>query len=253
MRYEARLHGLGYRTMIRATRQCKITYKFLMVACWHSHSCVDCDVAETAGLAMRRKELNKLIYEHAHNNVANYYGLVAETFAFLPEKYKKYKYKLDEQRLDGIDFWPDMEALMMYVGEKIEVDVIWSCANAAISVRFVELFIPRVSPYNRHVLAKAHPRVANLDEIAELRGHADDPDFLLHDNSPVTDIQHINWRAYNKAQSKRFELLETNFKGVLEGLARATERFASDVLKGDTALFAEIIPIRDAKRKALGF
>jgi len=70
---------------------------------------------------------------------------------------------------------------------------------------------------------------ARLYTLAEMRGHADDAAFLLGDTDRV-DGRSINARV---------KVVQANLRGVLDGLAVATERYAADILRGDTAPLAE--------------
>ncbi|HEU5346076.1 MAG TPA: hypothetical protein VFU60_17145 [Ktedonobacterales bacterium] len=185
----------------------------------------------------------KAIYEFSHAHVAEYYALVTRAFAFLPDK--KYKCRLRAQELESIDFYPDTHALVAYVGEHVEVDVRWDFPEARVYVSFLELRVPRVranafSPFDKDA-GKA--RAMHLDEVAHVLGHADDPDFLLGDPNAIggRDI------------TRRFKLLQTNFSGALEGLARATERYGAKILKGDKTLFSEVDAHREELRKARGY
>ncbi len=182
----------------------------------------------------------KLMYEFSLANAPAFYAQVAEAFAFLPATYKC---KLRAQLLDAIDDFRDTQAKVIYVGEKIEVDIVWSCASALIYVNFVELLIPHVSPFSPYALPKEKPRVITLFDLATTRGHGDDPALALGDG-----FQHGG-----RITTKRFKLLQSDMASVIAGLARATERDASDILDGDTSIFPEVMARYDERKRAAGF
>jgi hypothetical protein len=70
-----------------------------------------------------------------------------------------------------------------------------------------------------------------------VHGHADDPDFLLGDS----------YQEGGRITNKRFKLLQSDLAGVLDGLARATERYASDILRSDLSIFPEVQAYCDEK------
>jgi hypothetical protein len=182
----------------------------------------------------------KLMREFSLANVPSFYARVAEAFAFLPATYKC---ELSAQTLDAIDGFRDTQAKVVYVGEKIEVDIVWSFASALISVNFVELLIPYVSPFDSHVRPKERPRVITLFDLAAARGHGDDPALTLGDG----------FQTGGRITNKRFKLLHNDMAGVIAGLARATERDASDILRGDTSIFPEVLARFNERKRAAGF
>jgi hypothetical protein len=78
----------------------------------------------------------------------------------------------------------------------------------------------------------------DLYALARYLGKADDPDFMLGDA----------WNMYESASKKRQAIIESNRHGVIVGLARATERYASHVLTGDYSQFAEVTAYQKAHR-----
>lgn len=183
----------------------------------------------------------KAMQAHALATLPVFYAQVEQTFAFLPATYH---YLLHEQRVESSSFFPDARAQVIYLGDKVEVDIVWGFASAAIFVTLVELQLPGVSPSKRYGWGEVAgaARAIRLESLAAVRGHGDDPDFLLG------DIDRVDGRSTNK----RFKLLENNLSGVVDGLARATERYASDILRGDTSIFSEVMAYHTEKRRALG-
>ena len=50
------------------------------------------------------------------------------------------------------------------------------------------------------------------------------------------DLDQGNGRIINK----RFQLIQAHLTDIIDGLARATERYANDVLRGDVSIFPEV-------------
>jgi hypothetical protein len=48
-------------------------------------------------------------------------------------------------------------------------------------------------------------------------------------------------------------LLQTNFSGIIQGFARATERYAGDILRGDTSIFPSVMRHYTQKQQSLGY
>lgn len=185
---------------------------------------------------------DKFTYDYSLAAMTTFYDLVEQAFAFLPATYDC---RLHSKHLDDIEVHRDTRATVTYVGAKSEVDIKWDIASATISVWFVELQIPRVSPTKRvsHGEGKEGACQIGLDTLAEALGHANDPDFMLG-VEPADNGRIIN---------KRFKLLHTNLAGVIAALARATERYGRDILGGDTSIFPEVMRLYGEKRRAQGF
>jgi hypothetical protein len=117
--------------------------------------------------------------------------------------------------------------------------IVWGWSSAFVGVRFFEVQIPRVSPREHTPFGepRARPRVIHLRDLAAVRGHADDPDFLLGNSDQFG----------GRITNKRFKLLQSDLAGALDGLARATERYASDILRGDLSIPPEVQAYRDEK------
>jgi hypothetical protein len=125
------------------------------------------------------------------------FALVEQAFAFLPTTYGCV---LQAQHVDRIESIRDLRATIIYVGEKIEVDLIWGIAAMTIRAWFVEVLIPRVSPPERAIQeGRQGTRQIGLHTLAELLGHADDPYFVLV-VAPVGDGRDFN-RNYKRLQA----------------------------------------------------
>lgn len=182
------------------------------------------------------------MYEYSRANVPAFYAQVTQAFAFLSTTYR---FRLHAQRLDAVDDFRDTQARVVYLSDKVEIDILWGWASALIRVVFTELQSPSAPLQTSSAVdePKGSARVIRLEDLAAIRGHADDPDFLLGDA-----FQHGG-----RITSKRFKLLQSDMAGVVAGLARATERYASDILRGDTAIFPDAMAYYDKKRHAMGF
>lgn len=131
----------------------------------------------------------------------------------------------------------DALARIQYVSTSIGVEIGWNFAGAMINVAFIELLHPGVFPAS-WTLFEGFPnaaRAVSLYEIAEMLGHSDDSDFLLQD------------RDNSRKWKKHLKLFETRMSDVLAGLARATQTYASDILKGDTTIFPEAMDYYTSK------
>ncbi len=151
-----------------------------------------------------------------------------ETFAFLE---LTYGYHFHGSRLDSADDVRDANARVLYLGPAVEVEIYWYFSTAGLGVAFAQTPAPWTSLQRRVFfgdLKDAMP-AARLYTLAEMRGHADDAAFLLGDTDQV-DGRSINTRV---------KVVQANLRGVLDGLAVATERYAADILRGDTAPLAE--------------
>ncbi len=160
----------------------------------------------------------------AHRNASTFYALVQEAFHFLEEQYG---YRLASTTLDGTKDFRDTVAKVIYVGERVAVRVDWYRADAGIAVGFVALRDPGVLPVRWNFLGTDPnaPPAVTLFTLAEMQGHTQDPDFLLGDPAGTGKPK----------LAARHRLVETNLAGILAGLARATQRYAADILAGDTS------------------
>jgi hypothetical protein len=79
-------------------------------------------------------------------------------------------------------------------------------------------------------------RFISIYDLAEVLGVQNEPDFLLKDVE--------NFRKHKK----HVKLIGTNRRDIIAGLARATQTYASDILKGDTSIFPKVIDYYQAKQ-----
>jgi len=139
----------------------------------------------------------------------------------------------------------DTETMVVYLSDKVEVDIVWGWSSALVGVRFIDLLIPQMSPQDQPPFgeSKEQPRVIRLHDLAAMRGYADDPDFLLGDSDQFG----------GRITTKRFKLLQRDLAGVLDGLARVTDRYASDLLRGDLSIYPQVRTYYLEKRRAQGY
>jgi hypothetical protein len=112
---------------------------------------------------------------------------------------------------------------------------VWLYHTAAVDVQFLEL--RSLGVYND---ATDVAGSIFLHTLAEVLGHADDPAFLLGDTDQVG-----GWTI-----NRRVKIVQANMRGVLEGLAAATKRYADAVLKGDTLILPEAQQYHRQKRSS---
>lgn len=171
------------------------------------------------------------------NQATTFYTLAEEAFRFLEEQCG---YRLASTSIRHPEDLRDAMAEVFYVGERIAVLVSWYFAGAAITVGFIELHEPWVLPtcWNALGTDPSAPRAIGLFTLAEKFGHMQDPDFLLG-NTNDTRGSRITARS---------RLIERDIASILMGLARATQRYASDILTGDVSSFPEVIRYYRQKR-----
>ena len=175
--------------------------------------------------------------EEARLLAARFYPEVREAFGFLETTYG-YRFMADSLS------WPgdarDTQADVTFAGEHIGVRIRWYFSSGNIAVSFRKLQTPwqyaeGLSDEER----RAHlPVFTDLYALARFLGTAQDPDFLLGDV----------WNVYESKCKKRDALIKNNLRGVLEGLARATQRYAGHILQGDSSQFAEVRAFYDAHK-----
>ncbi|HEX8033102.1 MAG TPA: hypothetical protein VF510_04610 [Ktedonobacterales bacterium] len=151
----------------------------------------------------------------------------------------------------------DWAGMSRYVRSRVGVEIGWEYAESSIGVSFVALHQPGI--FQRGIYhpdaSPDRPRAISLYSLAYMLGHGDDPDFLLPtspdppDDMSARDLSpRARRRALNSWQSavlstikRRRQLIETNMPGVLAGLARATQTYASAILEGDTSVFPSVL------------
>ncbi len=175
--------------------------------------------------------------------IPQFFAQVEQSFAFLDEKYS---YRLHAHRADMLDYEPDARACVGYVGLKAEVRVWWSLSGATMGVTFNELKYSRVSAAHNAVSWGCHAsnpdtvRAIDLWELADYFGHGDDPDFCAVTSSPGR-ISHVSFNERQASSKERADLIQDDLLGVLDGLARLTERYGKKVLRsGNPRVFAAV-------------
>jgi hypothetical protein len=173
--------------------------------------------------------------EQMDEQIDTFFAEATEAFAFLERDY-------GYQHLEGDILYPeelrDKTALSRYVASQVGVEIAWSIADADIDVIFVELVHPYILPrkISRYSIPGA-ARAIGLFSLAQMRGVLGDPNFLLA------------YRQKARSWKKSKELIETRRKEILEGLARATQRYASTIVQGDTSMFTEAMEYLLAQQK----
>jgi hypothetical protein len=168
-----------------------------------------------------------------------FFSEATEAFQFLEHQYG---YQRQEGQIKSPDDIRDTAALLSYVGTRVGVQISWYFADAFIGVAFVELQQPGVFPQNYSfypVKQENLMKAIDLYTLSEIYGVQQNQDFLLQD----TD----NPRKYKK----HAKLIQTNRKGIIAGLARATQIYAAAILQGDTFLFPDVMHYYIAKHKQL--
>jgi hypothetical protein len=169
---------------------------------------------------------DEVIRKHAVATAPEFFAHVARAFAFLTSTYG---YRPAAQDITAIDDVRDTQVVVKYISAPLEVDVIWDVVSVGVFVLFATL--PPLAP-GASIEDVVRPQLSlmRLQDLAAVRGHADDPDFLQG------DLDHVNGRIINK----RFQFIQTHLTDIIEGLARATERYGSEILRGDTSSFPQI-------------
>lgn len=168
-----------------------------------------------------------------------FWAETAEAFQFLEHQY-------DYQRLEGSTTSNPWTVISRYVGSHIGIQVVWNSHASTINVAFIELVQPGVFP----PVSSFFPLTQDIDaakavylsDLADMFGPGtnQDPDFLLQGNKHY-------WSPLHK---KRLETIDKNMRGVLAGLARATETYASAILHGDTSMFPGVMHAHGKKHFA---
>jgi hypothetical protein len=185
---------------------------------------------------------DRLIYQYARAAAPEFTEHVIQAFAFLETAYG---YRLQERCIDTNEDARDTQARVTYASERVAVSLAWFLADAAISVSFIQLAQPYTMPSRAVFFGETHgaARAFTLYTLAEMLGHADDPDFVLG------DADRVDGRSVNK----RSKLLQTNLPGIIQGLAQASERYARDILRGETSVFPAVMRYNAQKMQSLGY
>jgi hypothetical protein len=159
-----------------------------------------------------------------------FFALAQTSFHFLEEQYG---YRLESTTVAELQYAVDACASVSYLGEHVAVGVTWMYAEGYVSVGFVELRTLWVRPAQANTLRADldMPLAIYLDTLATRAGQAKDPDFLLHGRGSLG----------RRSMEACRRLVDTNMAGVIEGLARATQRYAADILAGDISRFPEVV------------
>jgi hypothetical protein len=166
-----------------------------------------------------------------------YWAEARAAFTFLTRKYSFYG--PTDEKIDGVSDGRDTIPMISYHARRMDVVIGWFITSQYIYVQF------RLPPINnlvtepeREARRTAPTTYMDLYALARYLGKADDPDFMLGDV----------WNLYESASKKRQAIIDSNRRGVVEGLARATERYASHVLTGDYSQFSDVAAYYETHR-----
>jgi hypothetical protein len=159
-----------------------------------------------------------------------------ESFAFLE---KLYGYHLDKEIVEDAGDYRDAIACIYFLGSTLGVKIYWYFSSSLIDVKFIELDkhgrIPSLVKGREGTyldqMGDDIPRGIHLSDLVTVLGHQDDPSFLLKELRNVKPSM----------CKKRAKIIEENVIGVVQGLAQATQTYASEILQGDTSLFPQVI------------
>jgi hypothetical protein len=168
-----------------------------------------------------------------------FFAEVQEAFQFLVHEYG---YRHLDDVIENANYGPDRTAICRYVGMAVGIQVSWFFAGSNISVGFIELQQPYIFPkdYSFYPLNRPNiPKVINLSDLAEVLKKRNDDDFLVKEVKA--------WRQIRA----RAPFIEEYHHDIVEGLARATQRCATEILNGDTSRFAEVMAYGAAKYRRL--
>ncbi|HEU0028882.1 MAG TPA: hypothetical protein VFQ25_17385 [Ktedonobacterales bacterium] len=177
-------------------------------------------------------------YRRFREATPEFFMHVERAFGFLENKYH---FRIHSQVADALEYVQDANACMSYVGVRVEARIWWDYASAQMGVSFNELKYPRLSAANDSVFwgdATNRPHAIDLWQLADYLGHGDDPDFLLGHKEPKS---YANFKEFMAIHNERAAIIYDNMAGVLDGLARLTERYARKILRGgDRDLFLAV-------------
>jgi hypothetical protein len=184
-----------------------------------------------------------------YEQAKSFFAETTEAFHFLEQQY-------EYQRLEGFIQYPgiprERAAISRYVGSRVGVEIGWDMDNATLSVAFLEQLQAGLFPESRSFSPTAlRPGVARAISLANLvdllgPGTRQDPDFLLKD---YLDCQSI--RELDRAVRENHQMIRENTRGILAGLAHATQAYASAILHGDTTMFSDVMNYGWAKREKM--
>lgn len=167
-----------------------------------------------------------LIHAYTLATAPEFFAQVEQAFAFLTTSYG---YRVAAQEVTAIEDLRDTQVVACVLRDHQEVDVIWDVVSVTVSVLFATL-PPLAAGVRIEDVSRPKLSLMRLEDLAAVRGHVDNPDFLQG------DLDHVNGRIINK----RFKFIQAHLTDIIDGLARATERYASDVLRGDTSMFPQV-------------
>lgn len=159
-----------------------------------------------------------------------FYNEAIKAFAFLEIEYG---YRRSSDISNEYVDWRDLQIDVVYLTSTIAINIFWIPTVSQVDVGFNELpdkwtlqstpvaYFDNYSENNRGILLRMY---------TEMIGHSNDPDFLLKNQDDHSG------RAF--AQRKR--IIQKGVQPIIEGLARATRRYAGPILLGDTSMFTKV-------------
>jgi hypothetical protein len=186
-------------------------------------------------------------------------------FAFLEHAYGYQR--LSEEVNTSHPF--DWAGTSRYTRARVGVEIHWAYVESSINVHFVALLQPgsfQDGSFYPHIRPDL-PRKIALDSLAGMLGHGDDPDFVLSEypSLPIPPVDPAlsrradaralkQWMiATDSADQRRRHLIETDLAGILAGLARATQTYATAILEGETSIFPAVMDYFEAETRRHGY
>lgn len=168
--------------------------------------------------------------EELHAAIQAFFTEVHEAFSYLESEY------LYGPPQDIYDEQMDPRDLYVYVGYRSRHIIVcvawWLGGENWIDVDFVDLQAEGWSPSKIDAsFFEYYPgRRISLQRYAEMLGQVVDPDFLLKDRDAIM----------GRKARQRERTIQAGTKPIVEGLARATRKYAGAILLGDTSMFEKV-------------
>ena len=166
--------------------------------------------------------------QDAEQSLKEFEKEVRNQFSFLETEYG---YSVEGLLLLDYEYPLDARAVMRYIG-RVGVEVEMSLGSIVVSL--YELDNGRVPERLSFYGDKGYARGISLDSLVRT---------VTHDavKSPLPELiyQISNAEMYRRA-AKSSDLIRTKKKEILEAYTDRLKRYASEILKGDTAIFPEV-------------
>ena len=166
---------------------------------------------------------------------SQFFQITKECFSFLEDHYG---YHFATMQIDDPEYFQDATAKVVYVNDTVGIEMYWYFSSGFIDVLFAELltpgeFPPRVKLFENSAWKRLPnaPKSITLSTLAQVLQADNDPAFLLKEYENLMPSKCI----------RRAKIIDTNMQSVMEGLAVATQKFATPILQGDISLFPQVI------------